>query len=175
MSMVASGQVSSPPINNAEGFRPLVLIHDESGEWLLQIRSRLSELAPRVLEVHSLQDWKSLDLSSEPCPLVLLQLGEHPQTCWSLFERIASQINSTGGLILLLNPQEFPKVRQIARELGATLVIDGSAPPNFVANLLKRWSDIARVREAAAGWREPPALGVDLEEDWRLSLNLDDI
>ncbi len=56
------------------------------------------------------------------------------------------------ALTLVLDPSDQHDVAEVARELGATLVLAGTVVPPEVERLLQRWLPIARARSDAEGW-----------------------
>jgi len=54
--------------------------------------------------------------------------------------------------VLVLDPEGNEEVAELARELGATLVISGLVPPPEVASLVDRWITLAAVQTEREGW-----------------------
>jgi hypothetical protein len=72
--------------------------------------------------------------------------------------------------VLVLDPETDDGVADMARELGATHVISGFAPPPEVACLMDRWINMANRLADRVGWSRHITTDVprDLEE-WLLS------
>ncbi len=64
------------------------------------------------------------------------------------------------ALALVLDAEARSGVALLARELGASHVISGPAPPPAVAALMTRWVGLAQRRSEGSGWActppEPP-------------------
>jgi hypothetical protein len=58
--------------------------------------------------------------------------------------------------VLVLDPEVHHEAAELARELGATHVIEGSVPPPVVASLLCRWIKLAQTRTDKSGWSKAP-------------------
>jgi hypothetical protein len=57
--------------------------------------------------------------------------------------------------VLVLDSEGREGVKGLARELGATHVVSGFAPPPEVAALVARWVALAAAETEAGGWSRP--------------------
>lgn len=103
------------------------------------------------------------DSDAGPCPLALLDFDRDPLAALRCLERWRQR--SPGGLTLILNPRRLPELAIAARELGATQVWSGPAPPPLVAEILTRWARIAVQRSASFGWLDRANEDNDMDED----------
>jgi hypothetical protein len=101
-------------------------------------------------------------------PVVLIDLKRNVVEGLSDLDRITRLF--PGARVLVLDPETDDGVADMARELGATHVISGFAPPPEVACLMDRWITLANRFADRVGWSRPIATDVprDLEE-WLLS------
>jgi hypothetical protein len=129
--------------------RVAVILHERLGGWNRQLRPRLSDRAVRWFESRSATDLAGL-LEGLAFPIVLIDLARQPIDGLIALEMVRAR--TPGARTLVLDPEGLAEVRGLARELGATHVGPGSAPPPFVAGLIARWIDDARHRTETAGW-----------------------
>lgn len=84
-----------------------------------------------------------------PCPIVVLDLGTQPREALERLVRLA--VLCPSALVLVLDRHRHPELHDLARELGATRVWSGFAPPPNVAEVIDDWLILARHRTALAG------------------------
>ena len=136
----------------------VLVIHERIANWARHLRPRLGDSGLRVVETRSAADLVAA-LGGSACPLVVVDLGRDPKA--ALEDLDAALQAAPGALALVMDPDSVGPAALLARELGATHVISGPAPPPVVARLLTRWAALARSRSEAAGWSrpapEPPA------------------
>lgn len=139
-----------------------VILHERLGGWNRQLRPRLSGLPVRWFESRSTTDLAVM-IEGQACPIVLIDLARQPIDGLASLDLIGTR--APGARTLVLDPENRSEVRRLARELGATHVCSGFAPPPLVAGLIARWIDLARHRTAAAGWSRT-ALSEPTTEPW---------
>ena len=141
---------------------PLV-IHERIGNWARQLRPRTAGWPVQVIETRSGPELAAA-LAARPWPLAVVDLADRPEA--ALRELAEGLDDLPDALLLVLDPTNAPGAAALARELGATQVTSGFAPPPAVVDLLARWLPIARARAGAAGWvAEPPRVA----EPWEPS------
>lgn len=131
---------------------PLV-IHERLGTWARQLRPRLAGWPIRWSESRSAADLEAA-VALAACPILVVDLGDRPRPGLDALGRAA--LVAPYALSLVLDPGDRPGVATLARELGATQILSGHAPPPAVAELLTRWLPIARHRTEADGWSIRP-------------------
>jgi len=131
---------------------PLV-IHERIGTWARQLRPRVVSWPVRLVETRSRADLEGA-LDRAACPLVLIDLSG--RACDILEDLDAAARAAPDALILALDPSPTPGVAALARELGATHVLNGPVVPPRVVALLARWLPLARRRAEADGWAAEP-------------------
>lgn len=129
--------------------RVAVVLHERLGGWNRQLRPRLSEMHVRWFESRSTADLEGI-LDGVAFPVVLIDLAGQPLDGLAALELV--RMRTPGAWILVLDSGAGAEVTGLARELGATHVHSGFAPPPFVAALVARWVALARSRTEAAGW-----------------------
>lgn len=129
--------------------RVAVVLHERLGGWKRQLRPRLSELPVRWFETRSTRDLGEV-LGGLAHPIVLIDLARQPLDGIAALELVRTRVD--GAFTLVLDPENRPELRDLARELGATQVCSGFAPPPAVAGLISRWIAIAGDRTGSAGW-----------------------
>lgn len=140
---------------------PLV-IHERLGTWTRQLRPRAASWPVRVVESRSSADLVAA-AGRSACPILVLDLGDRPGPGLEDLDRVLQV--ATDALALVLDPRAHPPVAPLARELGATHVFSGPAPPPAVAELLGRWVPLAFRRAEADGWADGPRSTGDPLED----------
>lgn len=131
-----------------------VILHERLAYWSRHLRPRLHGWPIRWVESRSSADLHSA-LVGTSCPIVLIDLGHRPRAGLEDLDRAYRA--APNALSLVLDPEALDGVALLARELGATHVISGVAPPPLVAGLLTRWLPEARRRTDGQGWsREVP-------------------
>jgi len=133
-----------------------LVVHERIGNWARHLRPRVAGWPVRLVETRSAADLEAA-VAGVPCPLIVVDLARRPRPALEDLDRALGV--APGALALVLNPQSFDGVAVLARELGATHVIDGPATPPAVAGLLARWLPLAHQRAEAAGrpWTHSPA------------------
>jgi len=139
---------------------PLV-IHERIGTWARQLRPRVAAWPVRVVETRSGPELASA-LVDRPWPLAVVDLADRAES--ALRELAEGLADLPEALILVLDPESLPGAAGLARELGATQVVSGFAPPPMVLDLLARWLPLAEGRAAVAGWVAEPPLRAELWE-----------
>ena len=128
--------------------RQLVVINERRGHWASQLRGRLHDRPARWRETRGTADLLGA-LGGSPCPILVLDLG--PRAAEGLERLVRASIAAPSALILALDPEDRPEVRDLARPGGATMLWSGFAPPPAVADLIDRWIALARQRCSRAG------------------------
>lgn len=131
---------------------PVVVLHERSGVWARQIRSRLGDVHARWFETRSAAD---LLAAASACtsPVVLIEAASDPAPALRDLALLAASASSP--LILFVDPKGRPEVLGPARELGATLAASGRVTPPEVASLVARWLGLGRRALAREGWTRP--------------------
>jgi hypothetical protein len=129
--------------------RAVVILHERLGKWNRQLRPRLSDRPVRWFESRSAADLEAI-LQGLAFPVVLIDLGGQPIHGLDALDLV--RIRTPGARCLVLDPEEEAGTRIMARELGATQVWSGFAPPPLVAGLIARWIAMARPALESAGW-----------------------
>ena len=136
---------------------PLALVvHERRGVWGRQLRPRLAGQPVRVFETRLRAELEE-NVTRSARPILVVVLDDRPaQAVEDMAHALAV---APGALTLVLDPRAHPLLAAAARELGATLVLPGSTPPPVVAELLVRWTALARRRADGDGWwpGPPPA------------------
>jgi hypothetical protein len=128
---------------------PSVIIHERVANWSRQLRPRFRDWAIRWTETRSAGELARAS-AGLACPILVVDLDRHPAR--GLRELDEALQVSPGALTLVLDPLDRPEVADVARELGATLVLGGVVVPPRVEALLQRWLPIAKNRTEAEGW-----------------------
>jgi len=129
--------------------RVAVILHERLGHWVRQLRPRLYDQPVRWFETRSSSDLEGI-LTGLAYPVVLVDLGRHAAT--GLKDLGLISLRAPDARILVLDPETHPQVPELARELGATHVVSGFAPPPVIAELIARWIALARRGIEYAGW-----------------------
>lgn len=129
----------------------LIVIHERRGEWARQLRPRVGDRAARWFESRSTDDLLGV-VRGVAVPIVVLDLAKRARI--ELEALIHLERAADRPLVLALEPEARAEVADLARELGATLVLSGFAPPPKVADLLRRWLDVSQARRS--GWSASP-------------------
>jgi hypothetical protein len=128
---------------------PSVIIHERVANWSRQLRPRFRGWPIRWSETRSAASLVRAAAGSA-CPILVVDLDRQPvRGLRDLDEALQVAPNA---LTLVLDPLDREEVAQVARELGATLVLTGPVVPPEVERLLHRWLPIARARSEAEGW-----------------------
>lgn len=130
----------------------VVVLHERLGTWARQLRPRLHDLPIRWFETRSAFDLAEA-LDGPASPVVLIDLGADPAAPLEDLVQVASGSSSTR--ILVLDSEGREGVKELARELGATHVVSGFAPPPEVAELVARWVALAAAETGRDGWSRP--------------------
>jgi hypothetical protein len=128
--------------------RQLVVIHERRGYWASQLRGRLNDLPVRWRETRGTSDLLDA-LGESPFPILVLDLGPRPVE--GLERLVKASCQTPSALILVLDPEDRPEPRELARGCGATILWSGFSPPPRVAELIERWIGLAQLRSARAG------------------------
>ncbi|WP_165229146.1 hypothetical protein [Aquisphaera insulae] len=126
-----------------------VILHERHDSWARQLRPRLAGRPVRWLQTRSPSDLKAA-MSGLACPVVLIDLARDLAGGMAALDRLQEMDSSVR--ILVLDPDEVPGIRLLARELGATHVVSGFAPPPAIADLLDAWIAQAIRRAEHEGW-----------------------
>ncbi len=133
--------------------RQVVAIYERRATWARQLRPRLAgRPSLRWVEARSGADLESA-LAGAARPVGVFDLGDRVRAGLEDLDRAARVAPDL--LALVLDPRSRPGVAPLARELGATFVWEGPAPPPLVAGLLGRWLELAARRAAADGYLGP--------------------
>jgi hypothetical protein len=134
--------------------RLAVVLHERLGTWSGQLRTRLQDRPTRWFETRSAADL-AVALEGLAAPIVLIDLGRH--VVEGLSDLAEAARTCPGAYLLVLDPGANAGVAELARELGATHVLSGFAPPPEVAGLLDRWINLAARATARGEWSRPLA------------------
>jgi hypothetical protein len=126
-----------------------VIVHERLGTWIRQLRPRLLSWPIRWLETRSSSDLQTA-LTGLSCPIVVIDVASRLRT--ALEDLDLTIQTAPNAMVLVLYPGAHKGVSILARELGATHVIHGTAPPPDVARLLARWLPLADHRTENDGW-----------------------
>lgn len=126
----------------------VLAIHERIGNWSRHLRPRLVGWPLRLVETRSGNDLEQT-LRGTVCPLVLIDVDRRPGPALEDLDRALTV--APDALALVLNPHALDGVTGLARELGATLGLDGPTPPPAVAGWLARWIPLAQKRSETAG------------------------
>ena len=126
-----------------------VVLHERLGGWYRQLRPRLTGSSVRWLESRSLADLEEI-LGGLAFPIVLIDLTRQHIDGLTTLELV--QDRAPGARTLVLKPDGDDETSGLARELGATHVFSGFAPPPAVAELIARWIAMARHQVESSGW-----------------------
>lgn len=141
---------------------PRMVVHERLGTWARQIRARMAGRPIDWRETRSTADLE-FAVAGAACPIVVIDLGLRPRAGLDALDR--AMRTAPNALVLVLEPQWYEGVAQLARELGASEVISGPTPPPLVVALLTRWIPLARKRAEADGWSRTPE-PEPLDEPW---------
>jgi hypothetical protein len=109
----------------------------------------MQDPAIRWFESRTLGDLEGI-LEGLAFPVVLIDLNKQPLLGLEALDLVRTR--TPGGRSLVLDPEGTTESRILSRELGATHVCSGFAPPPFVAGLFSRWIAMARQAIESAGW-----------------------
>ena len=121
-----------------------IIAHERLAEWTGRLRPRFqADPAVRWVESRSVADLVAVARGGGD-PVVLINLANRPY--WGLESLDALTQVVPDALTLVLDPDRFPGVAPLARELGATLVWSGVVVPPRVETLLRRWLALIQQR-----------------------------
>jgi len=144
--------------------RTAVILHERWGTWSAQLRPRVQGRPVHWIETRSANDLDKT-LIGLACPVVLIDLKRHVLEGLGDLDHLRRIF--PGALVLVLDPETHDGVAELARELGATQVISGFAPPPDVACLIDRWITLAELQSERAGWSRPMTADTPLDpEEW---------
>ena len=126
-----------------------VILHERLGNWIRQLRPRLSDQPVRWFESRSTKELEVL-LIGLAFPVVLIDLGR--QAAFGLNDISLVSLRVPDARILAIDPEGQAEVAVTARELGATHVISGFVPPPVIAELMAHWITAARRGIERSGW-----------------------
>lgn len=145
-----------------------VVLHERLGTWSTQLRPRVQGRPVHWIETRSAADLEKA-LPGLAFPVVLIDLKRNVVEGLSDLDRLMRLF--PGTRVLVLDPEAQDGVAQLARELGATQVISGFAPPPEVACLIDRWIALAERETGRAGWSRPITSDSPLDpEEWLQSI-----
>ncbi|MDX2036159.1 MAG: hypothetical protein SFX72_05875 [Isosphaeraceae bacterium] len=134
--------------------RSIVIIHERIAHWHRRLR-------PRFLSWDAELEWaetrSAADLSRRVLgiahPVILVDAADWPAAA---LEAVGTaRYRSPGASILVLDALDRAGFAPAAREVGATEVISGAVRVSEIFAILVRWTEVARVRTAGAGWSAP--------------------
>ena len=133
---------------------PLVVIHERIGYWHRRLRPKCLAVEPslRWVESRSGADLGRA-LAGSVAPIVLIDVGQRLLESLNHLDQAIS--TAPNALALVLDPLNHEGLAILARELGASQVVSGPAPPVEVFALIRRWLPISRRRGETSGWAEP--------------------
>ena len=126
----------------------VLAVHERIGTWSRQLRPRLVGWPTRMVETRSGADLEQA-LRGTVGSLVLIDVAQRPGPALDDLDRALA--TAPDALVLVLNPNALNGVAALARELGATVVLDGPTTPPAVARWLDRWVRLSPRRCEAAG------------------------
>jgi hypothetical protein len=149
--------------------RVAVILHERRGNWAGQLRTRLQDRPVRWIETRSAADLDAA-LLGLACPVILIDLRNYAAQGLHDLDRAVRQ--SPAARVLVLDPEANEGVTELARELGATLVIPGFVPPPDVASLVDRWITLAAAQTKREGWSRSLAAESPFDAECPLELAL---
>ncbi len=133
----------------------LVITHERRANRAGALRPRLKGRGVRLVETRSVADLTSA-VVGHPVPIVVMDVGEVLEPALEALEAVGAV--APDALTVVLDPGRHPGLPVAARELGATLVLQGVVTPPRLADLVLRWVELAAGRAGRAGWFPgPPA------------------
>lgn len=135
-----------------------LIIHERLGLWARQVRPRIVGWPVWLVETRSPEDLVQA-AHGAACPLVLIELTDRPRAGLEDLDRCVQV--APNALVLVLDRAARPGLTWVARELGATHVLQGVTAPPAVIDLLARWLPVAQRRAELDGWEA--AVGPALE------------
>jgi DNA-binding NtrC family response regulator len=132
-----------------------IITHERRGLWSRQLRPRFPSGSIRWVETRSAGDLRAA-LQGRSRPIVVLDLGESLRR--GLADLAEAREAAPDALIAVIEARDRPEAVALAAEMGATLVLTGVVVPPAMADLLRRWIELANLRADAEGWspdREP--------------------
>jgi hypothetical protein len=137
-----------------------LVVHERIGVWGRQLRPRAAAWGARLVETRSALDLvRALKRVSHP--ILLMDLGNRPGAGLDDLETAVREAPTL--LALVLAPAPHPEMNQLAREIGAVHVFEGSVAPPVVLDLLHRWLALARRRREGEGWQKEETIP---DEPW---------
>ena len=144
--------------------RTAVILHERLGTWSAQLRPRVQGRPVHWIETRSATDLDKA-LLGLACPVVLIDLKRNVVQGLSDLDRLTRLF--PGARVLVLDPEAHDGAAELARELGATHVITGFAPPPEVACLIDRWITLAELQTDRTGWSRPVTTDSPLDtQEW---------
>lgn len=129
-----------------------VIVHERLGNWARQLRPRLAAQHARMRETRSWPDLEAA-IMGLAAPVAVFDLHRLGPVGLVHLDRLMERAGD--AWVLVLDPTGDHARGRIARELGATHVITGAAPPSDVAALIGRWVVLAEQRIERGGWHRP--------------------
>ena len=144
--------------------RTLVILHARLGTWSAQLRARMQGRSVHWIETRSAADLDKAVLGLA-APVVLIDLKRNVVEGLGDLDRLVRI--APGARVLVLDPDAHDGVADMVREMGATHVISGFAPPPEVACFIDRWITLADRQTDRAGWSRPVTTDTPLDpEEW---------
>lgn len=144
--------MTSEPNSRHPSPPPVVVLHERSGGWARQLRSRLGAGPARWVETRSTAELLDA-VAGGASPVVLIEAGRDPEAALRDLAMVVARGSSP--LTLFIDPIGRPEVVEMAREFGATHVGAGRFTPPEVAALIGRWIELSARAGAREGWSRP--------------------
>jgi DNA-binding response OmpR family regulator len=126
-----------------------LILYERLAHWYRVLAAHLAEKPIRLVETRTADEMEqALDRSA--LPLVLIDLGDHPERALGVLERAAR--HRSEPIILVLVPQADPHLECVARELGVGDVLTRDVTPPELLALLQRWVLVLIRRLEKGGW-----------------------
>ena len=144
-----------------------LIIHERQARWARQIRPRVVGWPVSALETRTGAELASAAARSA-CPLVVVD--PRARELAALEDLVLARRAAPGLLAMVFAPSPHAgDFASLAREMGATMILESSAPPPTVLKVLARWLRLARGRSSRTGWAEDC---LPVAEPWELLLGL---
>lgn len=130
-----------------------LIIHERRATWARRLRPLMNGRAVRLVESRAAEEARTA-AESAFAPIGIFDLTDRP--AWSLEGLAAFRATAEDGFALAIDGRRRGDVVRAARELGATVVMEGPARPPDILYLIDRWLHLGRQRASREGWVGDP-------------------